>query len=1103
MSVSTMCGICGVVYSHRERSVDSEMLDRMTQILLHRGPDHCGFHIGEGVGFGIRRLSIIDLETGDQPISNEDETVTVVCNGEIYNFKELRDELESSGHRFRTKSDVEVIVHLYEIYGVECLSRLRGMFGLALWDQRKRKLLLARDRLGIKPLFYALGKDALFFGSEQKSILMSGAVERQPDSAALQELLRDGYVTAPRTLFRKISHLLPGHFLTYQNGILSVGRYWEPRFPLRDDRVPKRSAEEWAAALKAKLEESVRIHLRSDVPVGAFLSGGLDSSAIVSLMRRLSDQPIQTFSIAFENPNFDEVSGKRILSDFPKYELQNQRVTCRTRDAALISKSIWHREDPTSITVDIPLMMVSELASRSLKVVLTGEGSDELFGGYAWFRTEKLLRPFLKLPLSLRKTIANLPTFRKRLRLQKLLVAPARMNLARSRQLMHISNTGFDEEVFSPAIREDLSNDGDSGQELPLPADFYGWHPFAQLQYFEITARLPNLITRNLDSASMAHSVEARVPFLDHELMEFCAAIPPPLKMRGFQEKHILRSAMRQELPPEILQRKKRGLIPPFSQWILNLPAFAEDLLSISETRRRGYFDPESVSRMLKTHHNGNGTYAKSLMCVLGVHLWDELLARGCKPDVAGDQQLVPVVSGRQGTSDSADKIGLLMEISDRNARQIFVHTTTSIGNASDILKTKPELECYPERALLLARKNDIVCVLDSVDEEFLSFLSSLDIGPGRKNILAVPRTDPKNGGANLTSLLASNREALQQLRRLVGSGENLILNPYVVSAREVELASVIEKILGTGISMQGGNLSVVEHMSLKGTAKAKAVELGVPVPCGEIVELKWKENENLDLTPIQQAIERQLSDSPRVIIRGNSGSSGSTVILVENNPQSLRSALNAIQEKINNIYLIEPMLDFAVSPNIQMYVEPDPGRISCVAISDQILNSGMRHLGNVYPSQARTLKEMVESARTMSKWMQTEGYNGIAGFDFVEHENPRSGELKHFLVEINPRINASTYPKSLMESLNQKQGKGRPQIKAFLSAVIKTREGSFLQLQKKYGHLFYRPETGKGLFPYNIGCLKYGKFMMAIFGESRTEVVKMYNDFLSLVDRA
>ena len=624
-----MCGICGIVYAHPARPVDQGRLHRMTDSLHHRGPDGCGFYVAPGVGLGIRRLSIIDLETGDQPISNEDGTIIVVCNGEIYNFQELRHQLISAGHRFKTHSDIEVIVHLYEEHGVECVRYLRGMFGFALWDTQRRRLMLARDRFGIKPLLYAVETDGVCFGSELKSILMSGRVERRMDVQALQDIFTIGFVLAPKTLFSKIRRVLPGHYLLYQDGQLSTHQYWDVRFPTPADAPPRRRAEEWAEALRAKLEESVRLHLQSDVPVGAWLSSGLDSSAVVSLMRRMTNRPVQTFTLAFENPWFDEVSTRKILSDFPDYNLVNQRAVCTIKDFDRLRTAVWHCEDPLALGIEIPRMVISQLAAHHVKVILTGEGADEVFGGYPWFRTHTRIQPFTRLPLSMQRYIAQIPAVRKTWpRASRILRAPAEMHLARYKQTIDATNQRFDNRLFAHDLRQQLRQNEAAEDTLSLPQDFKRWHPFAQLQYLEIHVRLPNFITRHLDSTSMAYGLEVRVPFLDHELVEFCAQIPPALKLRGRQEKYILRRALRHDLPDEILQRKKRGMAAPYSQWVRDLPEFAAELLAPDRLREKGYFDPQVVSHMLEQHRTGRADYGKSLLGVLGVHLWDDLFLK-------------------------------------------------------------------------------------------------------------------------------------------------------------------------------------------------------------------------------------------------------------------------------------------------------------------------------------------------------------------------------------------------------------------------------------------------------------------------------------------
>lgn len=628
-----MCGLCGVVYSDPQRPVDRSMLHHMTNMMSHRGPDGDGYFVEPGFGLGFRRLSIIDLETGDQPISNEDNSVTVACNGEIYNYQELRRNLETAGHRFRTNSDVEVIVHLYEDYGVRCVDFLRGMFGFAIWDSRHRRLMLARDRFGIKPLSYAIKPGSLFFGSELKSILASGCIDRQVDASAMKELFAVGFVQAPKTLLSSIRRLPPAHYLLHENGKITIQRYWDLSFPSMGEEGFRRSAQEWADAVREKLEESIRLHLRSDVPLGCYLSSGIDSSAMAGLMSREVSDPIHTFSVAFEDPLFNEIGPNKILADFPGYNLRNHITTCRTADFDLLPEMIWHREDPNISSGGIPHMLLAKLAAQQVKGVLTGEGSDEIFGGYPWYRVERLLQPFINLPLSVRQLIASIPFLRKKWsRPSRAFAAHATMDLSRYTQIIdNASNRSYDD-LFSDHLRNIHTPFTDTEPHFSLPKDFERWCRFAQLQYLDINVRLSDFITRTLDAASMAYGLEARVPFLDHEFVELCSQIPPNLKMRGLHEKHILRRALEGVLPAEILNRKKRGLSAPFWPWQNCLPEFVADALSESRLHRKGYFNPQYVRHMLQQHQKGQANFGRELIGVLNIQLWDDLFVQGCRP---------------------------------------------------------------------------------------------------------------------------------------------------------------------------------------------------------------------------------------------------------------------------------------------------------------------------------------------------------------------------------------------------------------------------------------------------------------------------------------
>jgi asparagine synthase (glutamine-hydrolysing) len=617
-----MCGIAGVAWADRGRPGDAPLVEAMAATLRHRGPDGKGLHVGPGVGLGIQRLAVIDLVTGDQPMGNEDGTVTVVCNGEIYNHVELRTELTALGHRFRSASDVEVLVHLYEELGLESVKRLRGMFAFALWDSARRRLWLVRDRLGIKPLHYALSRDGLYFGSEIKAILAAGWAARELDVRALDELFAFGFVLDPRTLFRSVRRLGAGQWLLYEGGHVTLHRYWRyGDVPVSEDRVGPRV---WTERLRDKLEETVRLHLRADVPVGAWLSGGIDSSAVVSLARKLVG-PLPTFTLAFDDAAFDETRGQRTLDRIPGYELPNERVPCDRRALERYPEALWHTETPAGGVLGLLRLLLSEAAARRVKVVLTGEGADEALGGYLWFLIDRLFRPIAALPVPLRRAILLAPLGpARRSFARRLLLGPRSMGPARYARLVGPLGGERREAVFSADIRHELGADGiDGDQEPPRPS---GQDAFVQLQQLDLSLRLPAYINHTLDAASMACGLEARVPFLDHELVELCARIPLSLRLRGLREKYILRRALEGALPREILWRRKRPLMAPIEAWLRGpLPPFAEELLSPASLRATGYFEPPAVQALVTDVRAGRSIHARLLLMVLGVQLWDTL----------------------------------------------------------------------------------------------------------------------------------------------------------------------------------------------------------------------------------------------------------------------------------------------------------------------------------------------------------------------------------------------------------------------------------------------------------------------------------------------
>jgi asparagine synthase (glutamine-hydrolysing) len=511
-----VCGICGVAHYDTELPGDRSLLRQMTDILGHRGPDSQGVHVGPGIGLGVTRLAINDLQSGDQPIFNENGTIGVVCNGEIYNFHELRRKLESGGHQFSTRSDVEVIVHLYEDHGVDCVHSLRGMFGFALWDGERRQLMLARDRLGIKPLHYAVERDGIYFGSEYKAILATERLERQIDVQALRDLFTMGFVMTPRTLFTRIQTLPAGTYLLYRHGSVSTHQYWDMTFPTIDEELPRMSLDDWAEALREKLEESVRLHLRSDVPVGAWLSSGVDSSSVVALMTRLTDTPVQTFSLAFENPRINELDRWPTLDRFQPSEIQNHVTLFDNKSFELYPKFVWHSENPEA-GIDVARLMLSKLTSENVKVFLTGEGSDEIFGGYPWFRADKLFQTFRRFPPSILKPIAGLSRVSRRWEWVAQFVHPSlEMNIERYIRMVGTRLAEDLENLFSDDVKSLFRETRPSYSPLVRPEQLDGRHPFLKLQYIEAKTRLVDLINHGLDRSSMAYSVEARLPFLDH-----------------------------------------------------------------------------------------------------------------------------------------------------------------------------------------------------------------------------------------------------------------------------------------------------------------------------------------------------------------------------------------------------------------------------------------------------------------------------------------------------------------------------------------------------------------------------------------------------------
>jgi len=603
-----MCGIAGII-SVSDAPVHREEIEAMCQAIVHRGPDEDGFYMSHGIGMGMRRLRIIDLETGRQPVRNEDGTVWTVFNGEIYNYKQLRTRLQALGHTFYTSTDTEVIVHLYEEYGDECVQFLRGMFALAVWDSKEKRILIARDRLGIKPLYYTFVNERLCFASEMKALLELPGVSRQLDWNAVGHLV--SYLTTPndQSILQGIRKLPPGHLMSISRGSskIKIEPYWDAHFAPSSGRTEESYAEE----LRALLDESVALHMVSDVPVGAFLSGGIDSSAVVASMARASARPIKTFSIGFKEAGFDELPAAREVAR--AFGTDHHEEVLDPDALNIIDKLVWHLDEPFGDSSAIPTYMVSELASRSVTVVLSGDGGDELFAGYEKYLVEKKERRYDKLPPFVRRLAGA--------------VGESLPDPARGKNfLTHFGKSGTERyldastlfrlsqfpSLFTPEVLQSVLPGASSFDVSRFQEKTGNW--LSALQYRDLKNYLPMDILTKVDRMSMAHSIETRVPLLDHKLVEFAAKIPPEMQIRDMQTKHIFKSAMKGILSDNIINRPKHGFAVPLGSWFRGkLDDFARDILLSTRSRQRGVFNSDYVEKLLSKHSAGRE---------LELHLW-------------------------------------------------------------------------------------------------------------------------------------------------------------------------------------------------------------------------------------------------------------------------------------------------------------------------------------------------------------------------------------------------------------------------------------------------------------------------------------------------
>ncbi len=611
-----MCGITGI-YSLQ---IDRQRLQQANDLLHHRGPDDAGIFVADGIGLAARRLSIIDLAHGHQPLSNEDGTIWIAYNGEVMNTPVLRAQLEAAGHQFRTRTDTETIVHAYEEWGTNAFVRLRGMFTFALWDGRSQRLILVRDRFGIKPLCYAQSGNELAFASEIRPLFhLLPTLPKRTNQQALTALFQHGFIPTPHTMFDGVYKLPAAHMLIIENGQMSIRPYWQLTFP-EDGNYRQISEDDAVDEFMAQLRDAVAAWRMSDVPVGSLLSGGIDSSALATLLTEIGGQPIHTFNIAFSAASHDESAYAEAVAK----RIGSQHHTLHFGPEAfdLLPQIVRQLEEPQCSATSIPIYLLYKACHEAgFKVILTGEGADELLGGYHWFDGDRRIRPFLTIPQPLRQLFSHLPLPGSTAG-QRVLTHGTRDPLARF-ALWH--------QVTPPALLQELFNRRERGgrgeiNSFSSVSSVAQNHPLNQFLALEAQTRMVDFINFEVDRMSMANSVEARPPFLDHKLWEFCATLPPDFKLNSAMNKVLLRRGMKDLLPTAVTNRPKQGLATPHAAWWRseNLPTWAEDCLQPDSLRETGYFDCEIVQKLRELHGNGRNDHSRILTGILTTQLWHQ-----------------------------------------------------------------------------------------------------------------------------------------------------------------------------------------------------------------------------------------------------------------------------------------------------------------------------------------------------------------------------------------------------------------------------------------------------------------------------------------------
>lgn len=630
-----MCGIAGIVNVDRSEPSPETTLRRMLGMIRHRGPDEFGIYLGENVALGNARLSIVDLSGGQQPIANEDATLWIVFNGEIFNYVELRAELEARGHRFTTHTDTEVLLHLYEDLGPACLSRLNGQFAIAIYDERDQSLFLARDRLGVRPLFYTRLGNGLVFGSEIKALLAHPDVRAQLDPVALEQIFTYWGPLTPRSCFQGIHHLPPGHYLLARGDRVEISAYWQLSFlhgEARARAAARADVSEYVERFRSLLVDATRIRLRADVPVGAYLSGGLDSSTIAAMIRNFGNSRLDTFSIAFSDPQFDESVHQRKMAEF--LGTDHQVVYATHADIGRVFPDVvWHTETPLMRTSPAPMFLLSKLVhDRRYKVVLTGEGADEFLAGYDIFKEAMVRRFWARQPESARRPAL----------LQRLYADINELNATGAAYLKAFFGVGLQEterpdyshsirwknnrracRFFSKELQATLASARRGPpDDVAVPAEFQHWGALEQAQFLEITTFLsPYLLSSQGDRPAMAHSVEGRFPFLDYRVVEFCNQLPSRLKLNGLTEKYLLRQTAKAWLPAEILARVKRPYRAPIHRSFFNEARldYVRELLDAPAIRSVGLFHPEAVAQLVAKVDQGRPLSETDNMALVGI----------------------------------------------------------------------------------------------------------------------------------------------------------------------------------------------------------------------------------------------------------------------------------------------------------------------------------------------------------------------------------------------------------------------------------------------------------------------------------------------------